>query len=112
MQVTTTPAEVAQVAVGAVNEAKKSTGNFGIKQIGNLTPDWAQWMFRIFFYLIAFANLYIGFDADVTPEFAKQFMKWSSIAVIAVHGFSKLWGIDTKKIQQEAVDAFAQAQQL
>lgn len=95
----------------AVEEAKKSTGQIGIKQIGNLTPNWAQWMFRIWFYMAQFATIIIAMIAGVPDKTKVQILLYMAIANIAVHGFSKIWGIDTKKIQQEAVDAFNQAQQ-
>lgn len=111
MQVTTTTDKVAQVAVDAVTEAKKSTGKIGIGQIGNTTPNWSTWMFRIWFYLAQFTTIIIAMVSEIADAYKVKILFWLAIANIAVHGFSKMWGIDTKKIQQEAIDAFTQAQQ-
>lgn len=86
----------------------QSKTEFGINQVGNKTPAWAQWMFRIFFYLVSFVNLYLAFDTTVPPELMHTILKWSTLLVMAVHGFSRMWGIDTKQYQSEANDAFNQ----
>lgn len=112
MPTQTTPeaAKKAVEAVEVVQELKKQAGTIGINQIGNTTPNWATWGFRIFFYVHAFALIFIGFDPNIPAAFVKGFVAYSGIAIIGIHGFSKMVGIDTKKIQQEANDSFADAQ--
>lgn len=91
---------------------EKPKTEFGPNQIGNTTPKWANWMFRIYFYLSSFVTLYLAFDPEVPAPLALKIIKWLTISTIAVHGFSKMWGIDTKQFQSEANDAFANARNL
>lgn len=111
MTSTTQVKQAVETTLDAVDQAKKSTGQMGLNQIGNLTPNWAQWMFRVWFYIAQFTTLILAQIAGVSDKTKLQIIFWLAIANMAVHGFSKMWGIDTKKIQQEAVDAFHQSQQ-
>jgi hypothetical protein len=107
-----TEAKVAvEQAIEIVDQVKKRSGTFGPNQIGNVTPDWATWVFRIYFYLVQFTSIVLAFFTDVSPEFKVRIIGYLQLSVVAVHGFSKMWGIDTRKIQQEAIDAFNNAQQ-
>jgi len=102
--------QVVEQVVEAVQEAKKSTGTLGINQIGNVTPNWATWMFRIYFYVAQFAAIFLAFFTRISAETKVEILAWIAMLSIAVHGFSKMWGINTKKIQQEAIEAFSQTQ--
>ena len=103
--------QAAEQVITAVHEAKKQTGRFGPNKIGMTTPNWATWMFRIYFYVAQFIGIIFAFVTQLPAQTKVDILGAIAIANIAVHGFSKMWGIDTKKIQQEAVDAFTQAQE-
>ena len=70
---------------------------FGTKSaISSPTPKWATWTFRIFFYVSSFVTFIIATDGTIPQATALQIIKWLAITTVAVHGFSKMWGIDTK----------------
>jgi hypothetical protein len=82
------------------------TEKVGLGQIGNHTPSWATWVFRIFFYLYSFATIFLTMDPSIPKDFVIQFVKYGAITVMLIHGLGKLIGVDTKQIQTEATDAF------
>lgn len=84
---------------------------FGAASITKPTPAWANWMFRVFFYIGNFVTFLLSVDGTVDPEVALTIIKWNSIIVVAVHGFSRMWGINTRELEKEAKDAFDQAKQ-
>jgi hypothetical protein len=108
--VTATTQEVAQVAVEAVKEAKKSTGTFGFGQIGNMTPNWAQWAFRIFFYGSQIVTLYLTMMSKLPAETKLEVLGWLAFLSMVVHILSRMVGVDSKKIEQEAKEAVINAQ--
>lgn len=79
--------------------------------VTNPTPMWATWAFRIFFYIGNFITFLLSVDGTIDPELALKIIKWNSIAVVAVHGFSRMIGIDTRAMSKEAKEAFDNAQQ-
>jgi hypothetical protein len=85
---------------------------FGPGQIGNTTPKWANWMFRIYFYSASFVTLYLAFDTSITAHVSLVIIKWLTVSTMFVHGFSKMFGIDSRQYQQEANDAFANSRNL
>lgn len=66
---------------------------FGFNQIGNTTPKWAKWAFRVFFYLTQTVNLAIILFSKIPPETKLEITEYVTFANLAVHGLSKMWGI-------------------
>ena len=93
----------AQVTQQVTGEVK-----VGLGQIGNPTPQWATWLFRIYFYLSTFTGIYLTMDNTIPAHVALNIIKYLGISVLAVHGFSKMIGIDSRKLESEAKDAFNQ----
>lgn len=79
---------------------------FGLGQIGQTTPAFITWIFRFYFYLVSFATVFLAQYQKVDPNLRLEIIFWMGVSVIAVHGFSKMFGIDSKKIEMEAKDAF------
>jgi uncharacterized membrane protein len=105
---TFTPAQASETLEAAKQIKKAAPTTFGFGQIGNPTPQWATWMFRIYFYLCKFAIVVIAMlPAERIPAAVKvEIILWIGISDAAVHGFSRMWGIDTKALQEEASNAF------
>lgn len=66
---------------------------FGPKFIGNPTPMWAKWLFRIFFYATSTGTLGLGIFTNIDPGTKLQISQWVVFANAAVHGFTKMYGI-------------------
>lgn len=73
---------------------ESSQVKFGFGQITNPTPSWAKWAFRVFFYVTSLATVIITMTGDIPDSIALEITKWVSIANMAVHGLSKMFGID------------------
>lgn len=67
---------------------------FGLGQIGNKTPDWAKWAFRIFFYVTQTINLGLIMFSDIPVETKLKLTEYVTFANLAVHGLSKMWGVE------------------
>lgn len=81
-----------------VEETVKGKTKFGIDQISQPTPMWANWVFRVFFYLASFTTVIVTTDDEISPATAKRVAKYLAFATMAVHGASKLFGV---KINEE-----------
>jgi len=79
---------------------------FGPNQIGKTTPPWATWTFRIFFYITSFGTIVLTSVKKIPAETVVEILFWVGISNIFVHGMSKMVGIDSKKIEMEAKEAF------
>lgn len=70
---------------------------FGLGQIGNHTPKWATWVFRISLYVISFAliavnTLNVG-RIGLTPEDVKDLNPLLSLLIPAIHALTRMIGI-------------------
>ncbi len=73
---------------------------FGLKSIARPTPNWAKWAFRIFFYISSLTAFIILSDGDIPQALAIKITKYLTIANMAIHGLSKMFGIDVKDYDQ------------
>jgi hypothetical protein len=72
------------------------TTKFGLGQIGNSTPKWAQVAFRIFFYATGIATVILDIYTEI-PSDIKLIINSEVIkANLLVHAISKMFGIDTR----------------
>jgi len=76
------------------------TTKFGVDQIGNHTPQWATWVFRIVLYICSLLILAlttlnvsrIGLNAgDV-----KDLVALLSLAIMAIHTGTRMIGVEVK----------------
>ena len=73
---------------------------FGVSQIGNHTPQWATWVFRIVFYvcsllILALTTLNVGrFGLNATD--IKDLVAVLVFITLAAHSLSKMVGVDVK----------------
>lgn len=71
---------------------------FGITQVGNETPTWAKWMFRVTFIVTTALTAWIA-ATNLFPQETKYeitlFLKL--LADPVVYGVSKLFGINLKE---------------
>lgn len=67
---------------------------FGTGQIKNPTPAWAKWFFRIFFYVTQTANLGLIMLTEIPAETKLRITEYVQFANLAVHGSTKLFGIE------------------
>jgi hypothetical protein len=96
--------ETTQQVTETVTETGKT--GFGLGHIGKPTPQWATWVFRIFFYAASLATVIITTDKDIPAETALTIVKYLGYAVMGVHGLSKMVGVDVTQYEQDAKDAF------
>ena len=91
-----------------VTETATETGKtaFGIGQIGNPTPMWATWVFRIFFYAASLTTVIVSSNKHITPETALAIVEYLGYAVMGVHGLSKMVGVDVTQYERDAKGAF------
>jgi hypothetical protein len=68
--------------------------SFGLNQIGNETPKWATWFFRIFFYVTSMTTLALSYFTDIPIETKLRIAEIVAFANMAAHSFSKMWGIE------------------
>jgi len=81
-------------AVVSKEAAKAAPVKFGFGSIGMPTPALAKNIFRVILYMASAVNIVIIAIPQI-PDHAKvQIMTISSTAVVLVHSFSKLFGID------------------
>lgn len=66
---------------------------FGLNQIGNQTPKWAKWFFRLFFYITSMTTLALSMFTTIPTEIKLHVAEAVGFANMAVHSFSKMWGI-------------------
>ncbi len=66
---------------------------FGPKFIGNETPKWARWLFRIFFYVTSMTTLALSLFSNIPTETKLHIAEAVAFANMAVHSFSKMFGI-------------------
>ncbi len=78
------------------------TVSFGIGQLDKPSPKWATWTFRIFLYASSLATIIMTTDNAIPAATALLVVKYLGFANIAVHGLSKMVGID---ISQDAANA-------
>jgi hypothetical protein len=69
------------------------TTKFGPKFIGNPTPMWAKWLFRIFFYVTSMATLALSLFTSIPTEVKLHIAEGVAFANMAVHSMSKMFGI-------------------
>jgi len=73
---------------------------FGLGQIGNHTPSWANWIFRIALYACSLLILClttlnvsrIGLNSDDVKDLVAAL----SLAIMAIHGLTKMIGVEVK----------------
>jgi len=71
---------------------EQQTG-FGPKFIGNRTPVWARWMFRVFFYVTSMTTLALSIFTTIPVETKLHIAEVVAFANMAMHSFSKMFGI-------------------
>lgn len=74
------------------DEQNTGTG-FGPKFIGNRTPQWARWLFRIFFYVTSMTTLALSLFSTIPVETKLHIAEAVGFANMAVHSMSKMFGI-------------------
>lgn len=67
---------------------------FGLGQIGNKTPNFAKWFFRVFFYVTQTVNLGIILFSSIPAKTKLEITEYVTFANLAAHGFSKMFGIE------------------
>jgi hypothetical protein len=72
---------------------EQTSSGFGPKFIGEKTPSWAQWMFRIFFYVTSMTTLGLSLFTTIPVEVKLHIAEAVAFANMAVHSFSKMFGI-------------------
>lgn len=73
---------------------------FGVGQIKNPTPKFANWIFRVVLYGAFLINFFLPYvDQDIPQALQLIILKWSGLGVIGVHIVSKLFGYDISDIQ-------------
>ena len=76
--------------------------NFGVAQIGKTTPQWAKYMFRIYFFM---SKAFIGWAAATTifsPEFVTNANLMVTLLIDPVfYGFSKMFGVTPEESELE-----------
>ena len=84
---------------------KKETTTFGFGQIGNHTPSWATWIFRVLLWIFSFATLAINTlnvsrlglnDLDVKDTTALL-----ALLILGAHSLSRMVGVEVKKEDYE-----------
>ena len=79
-----------------MSDQTQTTG-FGPKFIGNTTPVWAKWLFRVFFYVTSMTTLALSLFSTIPVEIKLHIAEGVAFANMAVHSFSKMFGI---KVEQ------------
>lgn len=69
------------------------TVKFGIGQIGNHTPEWARWGFRIFFYCTSLVGIFLTIFTRIPDELKLDILQGTTFANLAAHGLSKMFGV-------------------
>lgn len=67
--------------------------SFGPQFIGQPTPMWAKWAFRIFFYVTSMTTLALSLFTSIPTEAKLHIAEAVGFANMAVHSFSKMFGI-------------------
>lgn len=91
-----------------VTEQKTETGKtgFGLGHINKPTPLWATWTFRVFLYMASFTTIIVTTEHGIPPVLAIAIAKYLGYAVLAVHGLTKMVGVDITKDEEAAKSAF------
>lgn len=76
---------------------KKAKVKFGFRQIKNVTPLWAKWVFRVFLYLASVVNLALIIFTNIPAETKLIITKWITFATLSVHLASKMFGVELPK---------------
>jgi hypothetical protein len=74
-------------------EQQQPETGFGPKFIGSRTPEWARWLFRIFFYVTSMTTLALSLFSTIPVETKLHIAEVVGFANMAVHSFSKMFGI-------------------
>jgi len=79
----------------------KDITKFGLAQIGNQTPKWATWFFRISLYLLSFVMLALSTlnvaRFGLTAEDIKDLTALFSLLIIGIHSLTRMVGVDIKE---------------
>lgn len=68
---------------------------FGLKQIGNETPVWALWLFRVVFLLTKIIVGYIAATNLLSPDAKYEITLFLTLVIDPLaFGFSKMFGIE------------------
>lgn len=77
---------------------RNSKTRFGIKQLGNRTPVWALWVFRVVFLLTKIIAGYIAATNLLNPDTKYEITLFLTLVVDPMaFGFSKMFGITDDK---------------
>lgn len=66
---------------------------FGVNQIWEKTPIWANVVFRVALYLAAATTIVLSTISEIPDHTKVVIMKYSLEGVTLIHAFSKLFGI-------------------
>jgi hypothetical protein len=72
---------------------------FGIGQIGNTTPKWAQVSFRIFFYATGIATVILDIYTEIPSDIKLMINSEVIKANLLVHAISKMFGINVTQYE-------------
>ena len=77
-----------------------NTTKVGLSQIGNHTPQWATWTFRVTLYILSFIILALSTlnvsRLGLTDLDIKDINAVLSLLIIAVHSFTRMIGVEIK----------------
>lgn len=69
---------------------------FGLNQIGNPSPKWAKWVFRIFFYVTSMTTLALSMFTTIPTETKLHIAEAVAFANMAVHSLMKMVGVEVE----------------
>lgn len=72
---------------------EETKNTFGIPSLQRPTPEWAKWVFRIFFYVTSMTAIALSIFTKISPETKLIIMEATTFANVAMHGLSKLVGV-------------------
>jgi len=73
---------------------------FGLNQVGNVTPQWAKWMFRITITLTTVAAFIIASDPGIPDDIKVRITVYLKGLDMLVLGISKMFGVQIKDGEQ------------
>lgn len=66
---------------------------FGLGQIGNPTPQWATWTFRVLLYAGAIVTVVLSTVSEIPDNIKLVVAKYTLEGITLVHALTKMFGI-------------------
>ena len=67
--------------------------SFGVNQISNPTPNWANWIFRTLLYAGAITTIVLSTITEIPDNVKLVVAKYTLEGITLVHAFTKMFGI-------------------